>query len=541
MLTFMIRPLRYALLATSCGFVLSASAALAFNPNEGADSPAPSNVKVLTASASPLYAPGTISPSAGSSYASPLSPLQMPSKPLYPTRTGVVPPMPVAAPVAMAPAPAVIAPAPAIARAPMVASVAPALPPVDPVVEAKAQAILAAEHAPVAPQPIVIASAEPKAIAQPLAAPASGFIAPIPALAAAPAPARVEPVAIAEPAKPIVMAQATPAMAPAVIAPAPVMAPAAPVTPEPLATPLAAQPTALPYVAASEAVPVRVPAAAPAPIGAPVVADAAPAKELSDESRTILSHVPSQLDKSKPVGAPVKMDRISPEIKEVLGHKADEETFESVGLSIKVRRPGLDTNYELNRAYNALMAGDTTAAIEVYKNILSVEPRNEDALFGLAATYHRTGQVDKARPIYGMLLQVNPNHREGLNNFLVLVSDESPEDALPELQRLEERNPEFSPIPAQIAIVLDKMGYVNDARDKMLRAMELSPENMTYKYNLAVMLDRQKQYADAAALYKELIDASLHGATVPASTEIMQKRLTYLVTEMTTTRTGMAR
>jgi hypothetical protein len=52
------------------------------------------------------------------------------------------------------------------------------------------------------------------------------------------------------------------------------------------------------------------------------------------------------------------------------------------------------------------------------------------------------------------------------------------------------------------------------------------------------MLDRRGEYANAAALYRQLIQASLNGAPVPASLEAMQKRLSYISTEMTVARTA---
>lgn len=376
---------------------------------------------------------------------------------------------------------------------------APVLPPVDPETQARARAILAQQSA---PAPAAVQYYPP-------------VTTPAPAATIEYYPPTATPAPVSQP------------LAGGFIAPAPVMS-----IPNPLPAPVAAP---APRVAVVAPTPMPV-TAAPAVMAPPVVA--APRTELTDQSRQILSHVPSSLDKPVPAGKPIALDRVTPEIKEVLGQKAKEETYESVGLSIKVRRPGLDTNYELNRAYNQLMGGDTTAAIETYKNILGQDPQNEDALFGLASTYHKLGMIDQARPLYGMLLKIDPNNREGLNNFLVLVSDESPADALPELQRLEERNPEFSPIPAQTALVLEKLGYPDQAREKMLRAIELAPENLSYKYNLAVMLDRQGRMGDAAALYKALIQASLQGMKVPASTEAMQKRLTYLVTEMTAARTA---
>lgn len=374
------------------------------------------------------------------------------------------------------------APAPMSAPAP-----APALagmPEVDPAVAARAQAMMAAEQ-PAAPMPMP----QPVAMTS-----GDGFIAPAPLLAqtpaTAPAAVTVAPAAVASAPAPIIVPEPVGAMAPA--------------TPAPVA-----------------------------------VAAAAPASTMNEQTRSILSTIPSRIDTVPAEKASkVSLARVSPQIQEVLGKEAQEDAYESVGLSIKVRRPGLDTNYELNNAYTALMGGDTQRAIEIYKNIIAAEPRNEDAMFGLAATYHRLGQVEQARPFYGMLLKQNPNHREGLNNFLVLVSDESPQDALPELERLELRNPDFAPIPAQIAIVLDKLGYPDQAQEKMLRAIEIAPENLTYKYNLAVMLDHHRKYADATALYSMLISAALRGEQVPASTESMQRRLNYLTTAMNEAQAG---
>ncbi len=450
-------------LLTSCALLtLSAAPALAYDQMAEADTVAPT----------PLYAPGSVTPSVQPAYISPLAPVAMPDKPLYPERTrnaDIPAPQIVTAPVPLTPATATTA------ATPMSVAAAPA-------------SNITYYPANGAPQ---VETAAPVAVAQPLAAPASGFVAPAPVLAMSPqdlgsVPATPAPVKSAAAVKPIVVAQ-------------PVAAPATPT---------------------------------------PLVASAQP--ELKDQTRGIISHIPSAIDKPvAPAGGKVTLQRVSPEVKDSLP-KPKEETYENAGISIKVSRPGLDTNFELNRAYTSLMGGDTQAAIETYKNILSTEPNNEDALFGLAATYHRLGDVEKARPLYGQLLKVNPNHREGLNNFLVMVSDESPADALPELERLEQRNPDFSPIPAQEAIVLDKLGFPDRAQEKMLRAIDLAPDNLSYQYNLAVMLDQHGHFADAAGLYDKLIRASLEGAKIPASTEAMQKRLTYLVTEATKMHTGMA-
>ncbi|MFM9889999.1 MAG: tetratricopeptide repeat protein [Rickettsiales bacterium] len=410
----------------------------------------------------------------------------LPVAPLYPTHAIAMP----SAPVSVAAAPVVAAAAPN-----------PAFPPVDPAIAAQAQQELRRQSASQAAAPTVQSG---------------GFIAPAPLITLPQvAPTKPEPLGsvataapVSQPALPAL--SASPVPAPVIVA-APVPTPSPVIAAAPVM--LAPPPAVIASTAPAELAPVVTPLADP----------------LSTQSKTILSRIPSKLDTTKP-GKTTKLalERVSPEVADVLGADAKDAAYESVGLSIKVRRPGLDVNFELNRAYTALMGGDTDTAIQVYKNIISTQPTNQDALFGLAATYHRLGDIEKARPIYGALLKLNPNHREGLNNFLALISDESPQEALAELERLEQRNPDFSPIPAQEAILLDKLGYVEESRTKMLRAIQLAPDNLTYKYNLAVMSDRNGQVADASALYRLLIDASLHGAKTPAPLEELQKRLNFI-------------
>jgi Tfp pilus assembly protein PilF len=199
-----------------------------------------------------------------------------------------------------------------------------------------------------------------------------------------------------------------------------------------------------------------------------------------------------------------------------------------MGLKMNVRRTKIDTAYELERAYNALLAGKPEDAMQIYEDILTGDPKNEDALFGLASTYHRAGQIDMARSLYAKLLELNPKHRDGLNNFLVLLADEAPQEALTQMEQLEAQNPGFSPIPAQMAIIYQKLGDQDKAVDKMYRALALSPENMTYRYNLAIMLDKNHDYSEAGKLYAQLLDSNAKGGTIPGDPTKIQQRLTFI-------------
>jgi tetratricopeptide (TPR) repeat protein len=142
--------------------------------------------------------------------------------------------------------------------------------------------------------------------------------------------------------------------------------------------------------------------------------------------------------------------------------------------------------------------------------------------------YHRARQFDKARPLYRRLLLIDPQNRDGFNNFLVLLADEAPREALVEMGKLETANPGFSNIPAQMAVIYEKIGDQDKAIGKMFRAVELAPENLTYRYNLAIMLDKQKNYDEAAKLYRQLIEAAARGEKIPGNVDNIQQRLTFI-------------
>ncbi len=251
---------------------------------------------------------------------------------------------------------------------------------------------------------------------------------------------------------------------------------------------------------------------------------------LSSESKDILNKMPPLADSKKLSSSKKKVDiNRAREVGDVLTSADNAASSpEALGVKLGSARSQFDVNYELERAYNALIAGNSEVAIQIYEDILTGNPQNKEALFGLASTYHRSGQLDLARSLYGKLLQLDPKNRDGLNNFLVLLAEEAPQEALTQMEKLETQNPEFSPIPAQMAIIYQKLGNSDKAIDKMYRALAIAPENMTYRYNLAVMLDGSGKFDDASKLYAQILSSHAKGEVIPGDAAKIQQRLTFI-------------
>lgn len=249
---------------------------------------------------------------------------------------------------------------------------------------------------------------------------------------------------------------------------------------------------------------------------------------LSEASRKILKKTPSDIGMPTRISTPdpviIKREDPNAGLIPTVDYRAHEE----MGLTIAVRKADFNVHHFLEKAYGNLIEKKYDIAAGYYNEVLNVEPKNEMALFGLATTYHKNGQLDAARDIYGRLLEIDPAHREGLNNFMALLSDEAPLDALGELQELEKTSPGFSPIPAQIGIIYTKLGDYPKAVNKLSQALQLSPENLSYKYALAVALDKLGEKQKAADLYIELIEDYRNGATLPGDIQQIKNRAIFL-------------
>ena len=481
------------------------------------------------------------------------------------------------------PLPPAMEPAPAEPQAkagpvPEVPSVTPPAPPASqpvaapaplPVPAAKPPALTPPAPAPVAP-PVPVALA-PQPAAPAVVAPAMPALAPPAPVASAPTPPvsaetvasqPVPPSGISEP--PATPAEVAAKPAEAVVIPPPAAAPAAaplPAAPEKAAPPAVETPTPpaveKPIERKKAKAPHRKkpqprpqPVAVPAgfhdtPVYIPAIGgDAAdnfvmpnvppaepsePPPSLSAQSRNVLENTPARIGTAHSAQAKNIRIQRSADMEDGSYTPKAIAKHEAMGIQIEVKTPRIDTHYELEKAYNATVSGQSSEAMDIYRTILAAEPQNPTALFGLASLYQRAGQNDKARPLYAEVLRQNPTNRDALNNFMAIAADEAPQDALNELEQLQMRNPDFSPIPAQMSRIYQKMGDLPAATNKMIEALQLAPENLAYRHNLAVLLDMQGNGEDAAKLYRQLVEAYLRGETIPGNIEKIQQRLTFLL------------
>jgi tetratricopeptide (TPR) repeat protein len=201
-----------------------------------------------------------------------------------------------------------------------------------------------------------------------------------------------------------------------------------------------------------------------------------------------------------------KSDYVISAGKTIKSDNKDKKEQEIKIVVVDTKAENFDLRAKEKLAYNAIIIGQYEVAIELYKQVLKVEPNNHYSKFALAVVYQKIGQTRQAKNIYRELLKSNPENREEIiGNLLAVLIEESPKDSIYLLSRLTAQNPSSSYILAQAAIAYDKIHKSEEALLLMRSASEIDPSNLEYKYNLAVMNDKASKIEEALVLYDDIL------------------------------------
>ncbi|TAN51474.1 MAG: hypothetical protein EPN26_09025, partial [Rhodospirillales bacterium] len=197
---------------------------------------------------------------------------------------------------------------------------------------------------------------------------------------------------------------------------------------------------------------------------------------------------------------------------------------------ISVRSNSSQVREDGEMAYARLLGGQYEGAALLYAEVLKRDPKNLSALMGRAAAMHKLRQFGEARMLYQQALAISPGNREALSNLLAILGAEDPSQAIIQLEQLHRDNPGFSPIPAQMASIYAQAGDLASAIRFMGLAVQLAPDNLLYRFNLAVMQDRAGMVPEASYSYEAVLALAIRGSGVSLPMPIgeVRERLNYL-------------
>jgi tetratricopeptide (TPR) repeat protein len=177
-------------------------------------------------------------------------------------------------------------------------------------------------------------------------------------------------------------------------------------------------------------------------------------------------------------------------------------------------------------AYNSALAGQYEVAVELYKQVIKSDPKNNYAKFALASSYHMLGQYKQAKNLYYQLLKNNwddeKTKNELIGNLISVIVEESPNDAVYILAKLSNENPSSAYILAGAAMAYDKIKQTDQAILLLKRAINIDPKEVKYQFNLAILYDKSEDYQNALKCYQDVIKNYVSSQDIDNSIPIVQ-------------------
>jgi Flp pilus assembly protein TadD len=174
-----------------------------------------------------------------------------------------------------------------------------------------------------------------------------------------------------------------------------------------------------------------------------------------------------------------------------------------------------DTPPEIAQAEDAIQKNDFTGAETLLKKAIDKDPKNYQAWFDLGFVLNRLGRVEDSIHAYRQSVAAKPEVFEtNLNLGLMLVRFNSPE-AERYLRAATTLKPTAQPEEGQarawLALAhLEENNKPEDAFAAYRKASELTPKDPEPHLSAGLLHERQKEFSDAEAEYKQVLTLDAH-------------------------------
>lgn len=175
---------------------------------------------------------------------------------------------------------------------------------------------------------------------------------------------------------------------------------------------------------------------------------------------------------------------------------------------IRITTSQVKVNPAANEGYLAFQSGNLTGAKAAYERLLQAEPRNVEALHGLAAIALSERRIDDAEASYLRILEADPRDAAATAGLVGLRSQGDPIAGESRIKSLLAAQPNTSVLHFALGNLHARQDRWSEAQQAYFKAMRTDPDNPDYLFNLAVSLDQLHQPRLAAHYYRQALMAA---------------------------------
>lgn len=155
--------------------------------------------------------------------------------------------------------------------------------------------------------------------------------------------------------------------------------------------------------------------------------------------------------------------------------------------------------------------GSSQAAVQKFQQALTADPKNADAYYNLAASYHyyaltpRNDQtMAQAEDLYHQCLDLDPNHAEcyrGLASLLVQTNRTA--SAFRLMEGWAARSPQSPDARIELARLNEEFGKLDLAQRHLTEALDIDAKNVRAWTALGRLREQRGEYAQALSNYRQ--------------------------------------
>ena len=175
---------------------------------------------------------------------------------------------------------------------------------------------------------------------------------------------------------------------------------------------------------------------------------------------------------------------------------------------VHITRAPLKVDPALMRGFEAFNRGELDLAQVEYERALKADPRNTDALHGLAAIAVRQGNAARADYLYQQITELNPQDTIAISALINSRGQIDPNAAESRLKSLSASQPDLAAPHFSLGNLYARHGRWSDAQQSYFKAYSAEPDNPDILYNLAISLEHLRQNTLAAQYYSQALTAA---------------------------------
>ena len=178
------------------------------------------------------------------------------------------------------------------------------------------------------------------------------------------------------------------------------------------------------------------------------------------------------------------------------------------GGPFRLSRTAPRSSPPLEQAYDALQAGRMDEAQRAYEQVLRGDPKNTDALLGLATIASRQSNFERAQAYYLQALESDPNDPTAQAGIINTRGQADPGLSESRLKTALAAQPDSSALLFALGNLYARQQRWSEAQQAYFRAYSSEPDNADFIFNLAVSLDQLRQAKLAAQYYRMALNTS---------------------------------